>query len=332
MNGRALGNNNSDLNLDQYMGGRIIFVHDGLAFYPSMLASKKFFASQGYVVEERRREEIGPDEDLSGDILWLMMGFYPTPVTKSCLAVIHEYRSQSLGRFRSIRDHLKRLLNHKPDYRLFQSERIRQTFERNDGVKSGLLPLGVSREILRYRCDSGGNFLYDFCYIGAISKERGIPYMLDGFLEKYGARRTFILVGDVRDGIDRQYCNYENVRFVGRLPQEEAFEYVNASEYAVCFFPSHAPHCYQPPTKLYEYAALGKKIIANRAPSNLSEISRLRIEARIIDGNHFPDDSDLSSIEDNMNFDPSSLFFENSIELSGVATFIEEKFGERYGG
>jgi glycosyltransferase involved in cell wall biosynthesis len=305
----------------EFIKPKIIYVSDGKAFYPSMLANARILRSMGFQVEELRRGELAEAEDISNAILWIMMGFYPRALSVNCMATIHEYRSQSTGSYRGIRDVLKRYLNHKPSYRLYQSLRIKKAFDPGDGVDWGILPLGVSKDILMHRdmelaCD------YDFCYIGAISEERDISKMLDGFLLAYSAEQSIVLVGEVRDGLAEKYSCHSNIKFAGRVSQEEAFNYVNRSSFSVCYFPAHPPHCYQPPTKLYEYAALGRRILANDSPANVEEIARLGIKAHVMRGNKFPQLSELDDVLDNSDFDPSPLFFEESIRSSGVIDFI----------
>lgn len=304
---------------------KIIFIHDGLAFYPSMLASKKFFSNLGYIVKELRREEIKENDDFSDCILWLMMGFYPKPIAKKSLAVIHEYRSLSLGRGKWMKDYLKKILNHRPSYRIFQSEKIRKILNRNDGVPYGILSLGVSSDILSFKIDQKKeNKKYDFCYVGAINKDREINKMLDRFLQEYQGEKTIVLIGDVKDDIENEYCNHKNIIFTGRVPQEAVYGLVNQSEFAISYVPDIAPYCDQPPTKLYEYAALGCKIIVNDSRSNTNEIDKFGIKAYVMENGHFPKIDVLKKIADNSFFDPTPLYFDSAIVNSGVVEFLEK--------
>lgn len=306
---------------------KIVFVHDGLAIYPSMQASKKLFHSHGYVVEEMHRQEMKNRPDMEGSILWIMMGFYPKPPAVNTLAVIHEYRSQSLGKFKTVKDYAKKYLNHTPSFRLFQSERIREAFDRDDGVPHGILPLGVSQDILKFKLEKNdGPFDYDFCYIGAISNGRQISEMLKIFLNSYGDKKTIVMVGEVSGDIDKKFSSHSNIIFTGRLSQEDTFALVNASKYAVSYVPEIMPYCYQPPTKLYEYAALGKKILVNNSQSNLGEAKARGINVYIMKDDAFPPEDDLLSILDNNSFDASNIFLENSIKGSGVLDFIEKLY------
>jgi glycosyltransferase involved in cell wall biosynthesis len=303
---------------------KIAFIHDGLANYPSKMACSRFLQTQGFEVTDCCENDILRLGDLSNTVLWYMMGFYPKR-NSNALAVIHEYRSPSLGRFRKAKDLLKKYRNHRPDFRIFQSEDVKKIYSFKDGVASGLLELSVPDDILNYRStDISGVSSYDFCYVGAIEDERRIREMLDGFVRAYGRDASLLMIGKVCDGIDASYSDYRNINFVGKISQVEVFNLVIKCKYAVCFFPYHFPHSIQPPTKLYEYAALGMKIVANDAPANLHAIEKYNINACVFNGNEFPSLDDLEkNAVTNVEFDPAVFYWSSSIERSGVMNFLK---------
>ena len=133
-----------------------------------------------------------------------------------------------------------------------------------------------------------------------------------------------LLIGKVEDGIDQHFQAFPNIIFKGKLPQEEVFSLVQQSEFAVCYFPYHRPYCYQIPLKLLEYAALGKKIIANDAPSNIRESQAFNINATILGDieSMFPSEDALKDVKDNRDFDATELYWKNRIKASGVERYL----------
>ena len=96
------------------------------------------------------------------------------------------------------------------------------------------------------------------------------------------------------------------------------------SAFAVCYFPYHAPHCDQIPIKLLEYAALGKKIVANDAPSNIRESQAFKINATILGDpeSMFPSEDALNDVQDNCDFDATELYWKNRIKVTGVESYL----------
>ena len=122
-----------------------------------------------------------------------------------------------------------------------------------------------------------------------MSLERGFDKVLDSFLNNRSKNQTFVLVGTPEPAIVDKYKDQKSLNFTGRVPQKRALEIVKACDFAVCFFPYHRPHCYQTPTKLLEYAALGMNIICNDSPSNMLTLKELKITAVITDALIFND-------------------------------------------
>ena len=133
-----------------------------------------------------------------------------------------------------------------------------------------------------------------------------------------------MLVGQPEPAIHAAFGDTPGLRFVGRVPQPDALRIVRESDYAVCFFPYHRPHCFQTPTKLLEYASLGKKIVCNDAPSNVRTANELGIQCHVTGATIFDELFPLSRIRAN-GTDPAamkSLEWGRVIERSGVLAYI----------
>ncbi|KUY77202.1 glycosyltransferase [Burkholderia cepacia] len=320
---------------------KVFILHPGKANYPEIAAYRSRLGTHGFEVFDGDLDAYArfPARDVC--ILWCIMGFYRA--LPPARFVIHDYRSLSVGRLAAVKDGVKRMLNVRPDLRIFQNEQMRDAMAFRDGVRALLLPMGVPDWIFD-RADAGSDRVAPggadaapivsgrFCYIGEMSRERGFHKVLAAYRD---ARRdesdTLVLVGQPEPEIHAEFVDTPGIRFVGRVPQPDALRIVRDSEYAVCFFPYHRPHCFQTPTKLLEYASLGKKIICNDAPSNVRTAHELGIQCHVTGAAIFDELFPLSRIRATRP-DPAamqSLEWGRVIERSGVLAFIDAVAGRR---
>jgi glycosyltransferase involved in cell wall biosynthesis len=254
----------------------LFIIRPGNANYPDITAYRNYFQDQ-YCVLDGTLEDYAILDNKQDVILWCIMGFFPKrPEAKF---VIHDYRSLSVGRFRTVKDKIKRYLNCQPDLRIFLNHQVKAQMNFQDDIPSCLLDMGVPEWIFDIEPDQQIHGTY--CYIGEMSEERKFDQVIDSFLANRKPDETFVLVGEPEAAILEKYQRCEGVVFTGRVPQNKALSIVKACDYAVCYFPYHAPHCYQTPTKLLEYAALRMNIICNDSPSNLLTLKKLGISAHV---------------------------------------------------
>ncbi|HEY3785412.1 MAG TPA: glycosyltransferase family 4 protein [Steroidobacteraceae bacterium] len=113
-------------------------------------------------------------------------------------------------------------------------------------------------------------------YLGSLARERHIEFLLRTFvlvLAEIPQARLY-LVGSAEDPKDQQFLVDEATRlgvleavlFPGQLPQREAFRFVREAD--VCVSPLYPTPIYEvaTPTKLVEYMAQGKAVVANTHP------------------------------------------------------------------
>lgn len=123
---------------------------------------------------------------------------------------------------------------------------------------------------------------FKFVYIGGISKSRGIEEFLDAYLifsEKYGIESSeFYLIGPIQV----EYLNYlksqkkwELVKYLGELPQEEAFAYLIKSDVGICTILDVGDHKNTSANKLYEYQRYMKPFIATDFPKWKKELEHV---------------------------------------------------------
>lgn len=299
----------------------IFILHPGKANYPEVQAYKNYFGNE-YNIKDGTLKNYKNTPNKENTILWCIMGFYPKKLKAKF--VIHDYRSLSVGKYAKIKDALKKKLNNKPNLRIFQNEDIKNAMGFIDEVDSILLPMGVPSWIFTLKPNNtlpSGTY----CYIGEISSERNMDNVINAFTRTRPNNESLILVGKPEKKIYDQYCRISNVIFTGKIAQEEALTIVLNSEFALCPFPSHYPHCLQAPTKFLEYAALGKKIICNKSPSNYKAASEIQSFSCFVEDDIFSKDlkEKLSNIQISLAADPTSISWENLIYHSGLPEILK---------
>ncbi len=295
----------------------INFIHDSKAIYPTIRGYRDFFSDR-YEIRETSLRQYLSQGDPARSILWFMMGFYPFRAPRA-LATIHDYRSLSVGPFAPLKDRLKALCNFKPDLRILQNEVMAQTIGFKDDVPQLYVGMGVPPTLVeRARRLAPESPDFDFVYIGAITRDRRLDAMIESFLRRYPNGRRLLLIGPAERSIIREFMGRENVTFTGRLSQSETFDLVMRSRVAVSYFPSHRPHCYQTPTKLIEYAALGRPILANDSPMNLATIQRYDIGATVTSGDVFATAPEPEEIVTGPIPDPCPFTWPSVIARSGI--------------
>jgi glycosyltransferase involved in cell wall biosynthesis len=144
------------------------------------------------------------------------------------------------------------------------------------------VPMGISAALLR---NIDGPRATDVSapaalYLGSLGRDRGLEMIVRAFrrvVEAVPAASLYFVGGDNSADIEflraeaRRVGVAERVVFTGALPREQAFAYVAAAD--VCLSPI-LPGLLDvaSPTKLVEYLALGKAVIANDHPEQTQVI------------------------------------------------------------
>ena len=302
---------------------KLFILHTGKANYPEVAAYTEYFQKNGYLVDSGTMAEYRKISDPQNYVLWCIMGFYPRRLPSRY--VIHDYRSLSVGRYIELKDTAKKLLQPRPDLRIFQNESMQKVMNFDDSVETILLPMGVPDWIFSCRGTRNGSLpAGTFCYMGEITRERGVDEFLAGFASARRGSETLVLVGAVEKEIADAYQGAPGLIFTGKLPQRDALDVVKNCEYAISTIPYSRPYNVQTPTKLLEYAALGKRIICNDSPSNLTAAAEFGILCKVTGRDIFAGIGHLSDETVPAN-DPSGLThlrWNNVIASSGIDRFL----------
>jgi glycosyltransferase involved in cell wall biosynthesis len=282
---------------------------------------ENYFDARGYETRQSKPDEVVRDEARK-TVCWHMMGFYPRKL--DCTVTIHDYRSLSVGRLARTKDRLKRLLNAKPDIRIFQNQEIRQALGFAEDRNTRYLPMGVPQFFIDHRGDASRPNV-DFIYIGSMLSERRCELMLDSFIKWFGDKKTFDLYGPPNEQLVERYAGNKNIRFRGTVPQNELPALLRKARVGVCYFPMHYPHLFQTPTKLMEYAALGMRVLANDHPQSRLTAELYGVECAWGDtGDMFAKVPDKLAWANNMAVNPTSMEWNAVIAASGAEQALKE--------
>lgn len=178
---------------------------------------------------------------------------------------------------------LYRLLLPAADHVFVQSEQMRAdlSLEGIPSAKMTAVPMGIDPEVFAPAEGAGGRTLLPegipcIVYLGTLGRIRHLDFLLRMFTSVRAAlpaaRLFFVGGGDHVE--DELFLRNEAARlglgsavvFVGQLPQREALCYVREADVCVSpFYPSAILRSTSP-TKLVEYMAMGKAVVANDHP------------------------------------------------------------------
>ena len=184
---------------------------------------------------------------------------------------------------------LYRMIMPMADHIFVQSEQMKKDVV-NQGVakeKVTAIPMGVSPEIFAQGGVNGDlphtSKEKSVIYLGTMIRVRRIDFVIRVFakvLQKV-PDAVLYMVGDGEDPEDIEIIKNEvkrlgingNVRFTGNLPRREALSYVSRADVCVSpFYPTPILNSTSP-TKLIEYMAMGKPVVANDHPEQSLVIS-----------------------------------------------------------
>lgn len=170
------------------------------------------------------------------------------------------------------------LILHKAEHIFVQSEQMKRDLA-GYGVavnKITPVPMGVSLDTIPYDGSRAPVDTAAIVYLGTLAKERRIEFLvtvLDIVKSKIPKAKLY-LVGDGDDVTDRDVIMEKviglglqgSVTITGFLPREEAMDYVAKANVCVSpFYPTPILNSTSP-TKLVEYMAMGRPVVANDHP------------------------------------------------------------------
>jgi glycosyltransferase involved in cell wall biosynthesis len=234
---------------------KVLLIHKGISYLPEIEAYKNHFNGKSEF-ELINCIDINDYHLNNYDILWYFTGF---DREKADRIKIHEYNSISTGQLPRVKNTVKKLINIRPDLRIFLNELVRDEFSFKDDVPCSLRDMGIAEHFFSESKEKE----YDFVYLGTISKERKIDRLLDLFKKKLSGK-SIVLIGFVPDDIYNKYKSTKNIKFTGKIKYYEVPKLASKAIYGINMIPDVYPFNLQTSTKLLEYCALNLKIVSTR--------------------------------------------------------------------
>jgi glycosyltransferase involved in cell wall biosynthesis len=189
--------------------------------------------------------------------------------------------------FCKIRGHLTgwllyRVILPRADHIFVQSERMKQDVaargiaqEKMTPVPMGISLAGIQAARINAAQDPRLHGRWPVVYVGTLKRMRRLDFLIEAFrlVHEREPRAILILVGDAAPE-EMQFLHAEvqqrnlaeHVVFTGLLPREEAWAYIRAARVCVSPFRPSPILDSTSPTKVVEYLALGKPVVANDHP------------------------------------------------------------------
>jgi glycosyltransferase involved in cell wall biosynthesis len=301
----------------------IALVHRHKAFLPAIHGYTQFFNRRSI-----RCEAVTPRElaSLPHQVEWHFMGIDQTPIKKD-IYKIHEYLSTSTPPFQALKDLGKRLLNSRPDLRIYKNEYVQRSMGINDQVPFCYQDVGIAEEWLTPSAIQYDKE-FDFIYVGELSAKRKPELLIDRFTRPDMQQHTLLLLSRHYAHLQEQYHRYPNIIFKGPVAKSEVKEYILRSRFAINYMPDIEPFNQLTSTKFLEYAACGIPIVSTDYPW-------VRNFSGEYGGNYLLVSPDLSELnwEHATSFpyhtpDMSGWTWEQQIRKSGVLNHLETRFPE----
>lgn len=238
---------------------KIALYETGKAWLPEIPAYKEYFEAKRCAVEI---VPPGARPATVPDVEWRFPGLgcgrlFPTS------ALVHDYPSPSVSRFGKARDAVKRLINAKPDLRVFLDERGEQRLGFRDGVPVLHRPMGVHRSFFAAAKEAMPfeERPYDFVYIGKFAGRSDAKEAIQTLSRS--PERWKILVIGIAPGDE---APLPGVTFQPPVPYAVVPRLATQARYGLVLTQRCLPHNDQDSTKCLEYAAAGLKLIAFDGP------------------------------------------------------------------
>lgn len=239
---------------------KLLLLKTERAMLPEIEVYKSFLEKKNILVDIKSISEINEKIE-NYNIIWNFMGTDLKKYSKNQY-IIHDYRSASSRCFPKLRDKIKKIINIKPNIRIFLNKDLEKYYNFKDNIKTLNIDMGIND--LFFKVDKKINKKYKFVYLGEINKRRESDKLLKWFIESEFKKENFLLIGPYDLEIYNKYNKYNNLIFLGKIKYKEVPEYLSLCEYAFNIIPNKFPFNFQTSTKLLEYLALNLKVISNK--------------------------------------------------------------------
>ena len=221
------------------------------AYTPEAYAYEKYLSSLGHSIQLNYVLE--PDNDINIYFMGLR------PIWKKNIGSakeIHEYQSLSTPPYSYFKNKVKKVLNKKPDGRIFLNDSVHSYLNFNDISPFIYRDMGVDDLLFQ---EPSRHPKYDVLYCGSISGRIGLIEALLNISKIL----TVLVVGKVSE-TDKKRLNSKNITLIGAVNREFLPEIYRNARFGLNFTPDIYPYNIQTSTKTLEYLASGLGVISNR--------------------------------------------------------------------
>ncbi|MBE7173921.1 MAG: glycosyltransferase [Williamsia sp.] len=301
----------------------ITFIHSQKAFLPEIDAYSRLFSSMGFSCQTALPEEA---DRIDTGVEWHFMGTDTRKAREGRLK-IHEYASGSVGALGPLKDFGKRILNAKPDFRLFLNPYVRKRLGFKDNIPFGYRDMGVDAGWFTQTNHSTASRTFDFIYIGDLSPARHPEDLLNVFTKNSMKEKTLFIISNHYARLQTLYHNFKNIVFRGPCEHAAIRSMLQEARYGINYIIDKEPFNQQTSTKLLEYAACGLPIISTK----YKWMEEFREKWG---GQYYYLNPDLSNFTweqiENFDFigpDLSDWTWEKQIRNSGIVEFLHARLG-----
>ena len=237
------------------------FVHGARSYLPELAAYQAHIQSLGHAVQMHTQAHTVPDD---AQAVWWICGRVPADQARRFKGAVqvHEYASASVAPLAWLKDRIKQWQHPVPDFRVFQSEWVRQRMGWGDAVHEpvpyALRDMGVPASFLTAQALQPPEF--DLVYLGEMRRLLHFVPLLQTLGQ---AGLKLLLVGDVPPALQERLAKLGHIQSTGRVPQDQVPAQLLRARAGLNLMPDVLPLSEQTSTKMLEYLALGLPVVSN---------------------------------------------------------------------
>ena len=237
------------------------FVHGARSYLPELAAYQAHIQSLGHAVQMHTQAHTVPDD---AQAVWWICGRVPADQARRFKGAVqvHEYASASVAPLAWLKDRIKQWQHPVPDFRVFQSEWVRQRMGWGDAVHEpvpyALRDMGVPASFLTAQALQPPEF--DLVYLGEMRRLLHFVPLLQTLGQ---AGLSLLLVGDVPPALQERLAALGHIQSTGRVPQDQVPAQLLRARAGLNMMPDVLPLSEQTSTKMLEYLALGLPVVSN---------------------------------------------------------------------
>ncbi len=227
------------------------------AYTPEAFAYQKYLVAKGHCVQLDLEHNLNPNNDIN----IYFMGTRPFWQKKTSSAIeVHEYQSLSVPPHSNLKDLAKKLVNRKPQGRIFLNNIVRTDLNFTDDCPYIMRDMGVDDEFFSLRAEKNEKE-YDIVYSGTIDARAGLINILHAIaMQGY----TLLVIGNISIESQRYLEATNNIQCLGKVDYQDLPALYNKAVYGLNYTPDIYPFNIQTSTKTLEYLASGLMLISNR--------------------------------------------------------------------